>query len=310
MMFKHLVKVELPKPHIEDPNDVRFLSIVEGWVKGKDYDAAMLGVPSDAGCLGRKGSSQGPKAIREAFRFLSTYSYLGADISKIKIAYLGDLDVKDADVNEVEKRLYECLMELLPKFRRLIILGGDHSITAPSTKALHDSLKEKCGMVYIDSHLDLRSGPPSSGNGIRRSIDSGSVVKVVNLGVRPYANSLAYWDLALKKGVKVITVDDIRSLGLKEASFIALQYMEDVDHIYMSLDMDVLDVAYSIGVSSPGPGGLTAEEVFELVRNIALDRRLRVTDIVEVAPNLDSNGITQVTAAYIIAHLIGCWVHK
>jgi len=80
--------------------------------------------------------------------------------------------------------------------------------------------------------------------------------------------------------------------------------MADVDQVYVSVDIDVLDAAYP-GSSAPTPGGIEPRELFRLVRRIAGRSRVAGFEIVETAPSLDTEGRTVDAAARTIAHFLG-----
>ncbi|PZN01213.1 MAG: hypothetical protein DIU76_11680 [Bacillota bacterium] len=58
-----------------------------------------------------------------------------------------------------------------------------------------------------------------------------------------------------------------------------------------------MDPAVAPGTSSPEPGGLTYEEVREILRLAASRARVVGIDIVEVNPYLDPGGMTALLAA-------------
>ncbi|GAB6876242.1 arginase family protein [Thermaerobacter litoralis] len=67
--------------------------------------------------------------------------------------------------------------------------------------------------------------------------------------------------------------------------------------LYISLDIDGLDPAVAPGTSSPEPGGLSYEEVREILRRAAARGRIVGIDVVEVNPYLDPGGVTALLAA-------------
>jgi len=78
----------------------------------------------------------------------------------------------------------------------------------------------------------------------------------------------------------------------------------DVDTVYVSVDLDVLDATAAPGVSSPTPGGLTSRDLFRLLRVLASDDRLAGIEVVEAAPPLDSDGRTSRAGARAVAHAL------
>jgi agmatinase len=72
--------------------------------------------------------------------------------------------------------------------------------------------------------------------------------------------------------------------------------MGDAEHIYLSVDIDVLDPAYAPGTGTPEPGGMTTRELCRAVRRLVLERGLAGMEIVEVSPPYDHAEITAMAA--------------
>ena len=66
--------------------------------------------------------------------------------------------------------------------------------------------------------------------------------------------------------------------------------LDQADHLYLSLDVDVCDPAYAPGTGTPEPGGLTSNDVLRAVRRLAAEVGLVGMDIVEVSPPYDDRG--------------------
>ena len=58
-----------------DPNDPRFINLIQKGDVPQQDSYALLGIPFDAAVMGRKGARNGPKAIRECFRYYSVYDW-------------------------------------------------------------------------------------------------------------------------------------------------------------------------------------------------------------------------------------------
>jgi formiminoglutamase/agmatinase len=57
-----------------------------------------------------------------------------------------------------------------------LVVGGDHGVTFPAVKALHDSCSGSVGVIQLDAHCDLldysdRQGHFSGSSGMRRSLE-------------------------------------------------------------------------------------------------------------------------------------------
>jgi agmatinase len=69
---------------------------------------------------------------------------------------------------------------------------------------------------------------------------------------------------------------------------------------YVSVDVDVMDPAFTPGTGTPEPGGLSSREMIAMLRPLY---RLNVIgfDVVEVAPQYDHTGqVTALTAATVL----------
>jgi agmatinase len=75
-------------------------------------------------------------------------------------------------------------------------------------------------------------------------------------------------------------------------------------HLYVSLDIDVLDPAYAPGTGTPEPGGLTTRELFLLLRRLAHEVGLVGAEVVEVCPAHDSGYTTALNADRAIMEMI------
>jgi arginase family enzyme len=69
-----------------------------------------------------------------------------------------------------------------------------------------------------------------------------------------------------------------------------LRISSDVDFVYVSIDIDVLDPAFAPGTGTPVGGGLTTSQLMRYIRAIPV--KVRAMDIVEVSPPYDNVGIT------------------
>jgi arginase family enzyme len=163
---------------------------------------------------------------------------------------------------------------------------------------------ERVGVVSLDAHLDFRAvdGQPTSGTPYRQLLDEGLDALAV-LGARHFETTTAYATELREQGGEIITAEEVGE-DTVEATDRALSAMEEVDAVYVSVDMDVLDTTAAPGVSAPTPGGITSRELFRMVRLLASDDRLAGIEIVETAPPLCPDGRTARAAARTVAHAL------
>ena len=275
----------------------------------------IIGFPWDGGAsLGRPGARYAPKAIRENAQWLINRIQDGKvynvekreliDLNESKIIDYGDIDIvaysTEATFANAEKRIGE----VLDKGDFPFILGGDHSISYPGIKALHDRTEGKVGIIQFDSHLDLVDDSPVQGkfsqsSQIRRALELPRVApeNIVQIGVRSY-NYPWYGQYLQETGIVQITAREVHAMSAEEVVRIALEACKNVDRIYLTFDIDVLDPAFAPGSGANEPGGLTSAQCFAILDG--LYPHIHAMDIAEVNPLYDPQQITSSMAARLL----------
>jgi len=276
----------------------------------KTFDEAtytLLGVPFDYTSTYRAGARFAPTAIREASQNIETYSFrTGHDIEKISIHDLGNLDVL-ADVGETLERLRLVTGELLEAGKTPVFIGGEHTITLGIAYALKNP--EKLAIISFDAHLDLRNeylGQKFSHTTfMRRLNEQVKPKKIIEVGTRAVCKEELEYSENI--GISYITSLEIRREGLEKTKERIRKLLEDVENVYLSIDLDVLDPSYAPAVQNPEPEGISPYILHELIAETC-KKSIMGFDLVEVAPNYD-NGITAIQAARTIFEVI-CQIEK
>jgi formiminoglutamase/agmatinase len=205
-------------------------------------------------------------------------------------------------VDEVQAEIERLAGELYDRDAFPVFLGGDNSLTVGNAAPLLE--RGSVGVVNFDAHLDCREvrEEPTSGTPYRqlhdRGLDSYAVV-----GARHFETSTAYAEFVESRGGTIVTADEIATSATTVARRLQ-DALAGVDTVYVSVDLDVLDAAAAPGVSAPTPGGITARELFRLLRMLATDDRVAGFEVVECAPPLDQSNRTARAGARAIAHFL------
>ena len=122
-----------------------------------DYEIAVLGVPFDGGTSYRPGARFGPMAVRQAARTLRPgfHVELGvAPLEEVQIVDAGDVTVTPFDIGEACAQIENHMRDVIgDKARRVVAIGGDHTIALPILRALH-AVHGPVALVHFDAHLD------------------------------------------------------------------------------------------------------------------------------------------------------------
>ena len=255
------------------------------------FDIAILGVPYDGKSSYLKGPSKGPQAIRAAStgEAINAWTELGINLEDaVTIVDLGDVDVA-GNFSEISARIEEGVWEILEKNGRPIVLGGDHSISLPTVRAMAKRYST-LDILHFDAHPDLYEDLYgdrfSHACPFARILDEGLVENLVQVGIR--ASTGEHRQKAATFGVRTITMKDWQD-------DLTLAFSNP---LYISFDVDVLDPAFAPGVSHHEPGGLSTRQVINLLH--ALEGDIVGMDLVEVNPARDFSGITAAAAVKII----------
>jgi formimidoylglutamase len=284
-----------------DPNDEQFGDVVELTTLDSvdEDDALLVGEPYDGAVIGRRGAREGPAALREALAGTKTHHFESGPVESV--GDLGDIEIPAGDVATVQEAIRETTRMVHGHDAHPIFLGGDNSLTYPNAAPL---LTDSLGVISFDAHLDCREvrGEPTSGTPYRQLHESGLDAFAV-VGARHFETSTAYAEYVHGHGGEIVTSEAVGN-SPKEAAERALDAMAEVDTLYVSLDLDVLDAAVAPGVSAPTPGGISTRELFRMLRRIAVDDRVAGFEVVECAPPLDTDGRTATAGARAIAHVL------
>lgn len=286
-----------------DPNDEEFGQMVDpiDFTDVAGYDAVLVGEPYDGAVIGRPGTREGPKAIREALAGTKVHHLEAGLISAV--GDLGDIEISAGiDVETAQGMIREVTGEIHMADTTPIFLGGDNSVTFPNVIPL--SASGSVGVISLDAHFDCREihEQPNSGTPYRQLHEAGLEAFAV-VGARHFENTTAYAEYVDQQSGEVITAEDVGQGPIVTAEC-ALEAMAEVERIYVSVDLDVLDMASAPGVSAPTPGGITTRELFQLVRALGVDERIAGFEVVECAPPLDEAERTITAAARAVAHFL------
>ncbi len=269
-------------------------------------DVAILGVPFDTGVSYRPGARFGPGHIRESSRLLRPYNpAVGVHPFGVRqVADAGDVAVNPFSIADAIATIQGAAGELLTGagVKRLLALGGDHTIALPLLRAVH-AVHGPVAVVHFDAHLDTWDtyfgAAYTHGTPFRRASEEGIIDKTgcLHVGIRGplYGEADLTDDSAL--GFRVLPATDVEHLGTPGMIEAIARRVGDRP-VYVSVDIDVLDPAFAPGTGTPEAGGLTSRELLAVLRSCK-DLNLVGADIVEVAPPYDHAQVTGIAAAHV-----------
>jgi len=282
----------------------------------------ILGFPWDGGAsLGRPGARLAPKEIRESFgwfkgriqdeRVYHVESRKIYNVSTEKIIDYGDIDIVAYSTEQTIINAEKATRAIIEQDGFPFILGGDHSISYPIIKALHDSCSGQVGIIHMDAHLDLvdenhLQGRYSQSSEIRRALELERITPdhVVQIGVRGF--NYPWYDEYLKEiGVKQYTAFDVHEGDPRVIAEETLEILKDCEKIYLTFDIDVMDPSFVPGTGADEPFGLLPYQCMVMLNKFY--DKVDAFDIAEVNPTFDLHGITTAVASRI---MFECYIRK
>ena len=267
---------------------------------------ALIGHADDRAVVngrGRAGAAQGPAELR---RYLSRLTPGDrGELERISLHDLGDATAELGTIEEVHAAVEEAVLDALRAGGCVVLLGGGHDGAFASHSALLRATSGRVHAVNVDAHLDvrpLRDGLITSGTPFRRLAERwGDRYRLVELGTQPQHNARAHREWAAARSFSILALDDVRG-RVAEAFGEALR--GDAEALAVSLDLDSVQASTAPGVSAPCPDGLTAADLYACARLAGRDRRVRILDVMELAPPLDVDGRTARLGAAAIWHFL------
>jgi arginase family enzyme len=187
-----------------------------------------------------------------------------------------------------------------------LLVGGNNAITRPGVLGLGGSL-DKVGLITLDAHFDMRDLDQglSNGNPVRALIEDGLPgANIAQVGLAPFANSKAMHDDAMAAGNCIVTIGEIRRDGIGQAIDRALEHVAHCDALVIDCDIDVIDRSQLPAAPGARAGGMGVHDFFHAVRRLASDQRVRVIDLTEWDPPLDTTDLSALTAARWVAECL------
>jgi arginase len=219
--------------------------------------------------------------------------------------------VRSASI-EVCRRTAELVRTTVARGLRPIVLAGSCDVAPGVLAGVRDA---HCGVVWIDAHADFNT-PSSSASGFWPGMTLAAVVgdcgedlwaaldwrpvdpeRVTLLGVRSLSPAAEARRLE-RSAVHVVRWQD----GIAQADVATEldRLAVNVERVYVHVDLDALDPAVGLGVvDPPEPGGLSADQLVDLIGHIAQRFCVVGATIATYTPSKDDGSTLPIAIAAI-----------
>jgi len=293
--------------HFQNLNSSNFGGLINGELPLSEIDVIIQGIPFEGATSGKKGTSYAPEVLRTISKDMQPVSRRGINLSPLTIYDVGDVLLYPLDGAATRESIENAFLSIMYESSAPIIsLGGDHSVSYPMIKAL--AKEAEVGILWFDAHRDLLdeylNSKYSHGSPLRRAIELESVDPHNVLLVGTRYMTAEEQEIIETQGIKELSASALEeSVNAKELFKKTVEEItQNVDHLYVSIDIDVLDPAFAPGTGTPVGGGLTTSQLMNYLWEIP--RKIRAYDLVEISPPLDSSGITVKAAISLLVEIL------
>lgn len=266
-----------------------------------DYEDAkivLFGAPFDSTTSFRPGARFGSAAMRHESFGLETYSpYQDRDLEDYSIFDSGDLELcfgsAESALSDIEDRTEQILSDgKLP-----ILLGGEHLVTLGAVRAVHKRYPE-LHIIHFDAHADLRDdylgAKLSHASVMRRSHDLLGDGRIHHFCIR--SGERAEFQFAKEH-------TDMQLFDFSGLSELVENLKKSGTPVYFTIDLDCLDPSVFPGTGTPEAGGVTFVQLLEAMQKVC-QTNVVGADVNELAPMLDSSGVSTATACKVLRELL------
>jgi len=263
--------------------------------------AVIVPVPYQGTVTYKNGTAKGPAAILEASANMELFDEeLNVETHKIGIHTLPALEVSEKRPEEVIGDVERIARENMQQGRLPVVIGGEHSISVGGVRAGKVTFGE-LSVLHLDAHADLRDeyeGSKYSHACASRRMQE--IAPVTQLGVR----SMSKEERDFLSGPNNITLS-VSAYDILNDSLWDKKVLDSLsEKVYVTIDLDVLDISIMPAVGTPEPGGLSWYLLLDILRMVGTSREIVGFDVVELSP-MGGNVAPDFLASKLIYRFLG-----
>ena len=290
--------------------NIRLLDLSAGVLPKQESPApVLLGYACDEGVrrnLGRPGAEKGPRAFRNALGKMPLLR------EGTLLWDAGDLACGDANLESLQEEFSEVVSRLVQNGYFPLAIGGGHDIAYAHYMGLcrATSSETKIGILNFDAHLDLRTPFPRPHSGspffqIAQLCQQEEREFFYScIGARRDANPQELWDRAASLEVVVVERREMETCNTDRVLNRINQFIDPLDAVYLTIDLDGFSSAYAPGVSAASPMGFSPGALLPCLEVLLKSGKLLSMDIAELNPNQDRDSQTAVLAASLVHQIL------
>lgn len=278
-------------------------------VQGPEKKVGILGYAGEEGVIrnqGRLGTLEGPAAIRKMLGSIAYHLH-----ENLPLLDYGDIFTINQDLEGSHEAISKITLDLLKNHHFPVLLGGGHDLAYAHGRGVQHYISEKgekLGIINLDAHFDLRplaDGKAHSGSPfLQLAKEFPGNFNYLALGIQRAANPKSLFQTAEKLNARYLVMEDFRLNNWEYIEEQIIWFLDSVNKVYLSIDLDGFSSAFAPGVSAPSPMGFNPQIAFKVFELIAKSKKLISLDVVELNPKFDQDNATARLAARAIEYIL------
>jgi agmatinase len=263
---------------------VNFFGLPERYSTHERSQVVIIPVPYEATTSYGKGTKNGPKAVMAASQEVELFDdELWLEPYKIGIQTAPEVTMTAATKTTKQpfKDLYKTVLPLVEFGKFPIIIGGERSLSLGGVQACIERYPN-LSVLQISAHSDLREsyqGNPYSHASVSHQLYHTLPEPILTqVGVRNISAEAAAWLETEKPTINIFWARKQNRWDLREI----VQTLSK--NVYLTIDVSALDPSIMPSTGTPEPGGLSWQQLTDLVKMVCIRKNVVAADIVELAP--------------------------
>lgn len=257
-----------------------------------EAEKVLIGLPYEQTASFEKGTAEGPQAIVEILHsqleFFNRYSK-NEPAREYKFGYKILDEIKSMSPEDMVNHVKNVVRE---ENRPFVIVGGEHSVTIGALYGTAEKYNpEDVTVVQIDAHFDLREDDSE--------YNEKNPSRFAHSTVMRHAHTIGYKLLPI--GIRTMYIDEYNFVKENDIKYhewgrydkeipTIREIIEQIEtpYVYLTIDTDGFDPSVMPGTGTPVPGGLEWSYGEGLIMEIAKNKKVIGSDIVELIPQKQS----------------------
>lgn len=263
----------------------------------EDAKIVLFGAGFDGTTSFRPGTRFAPSAIRNESFGIETYSpYQNKDMTDYRYFDSGDIELPFGSTSRAVADIAMRSDVILSDGKIPFMIGGEHLVTLGSVMAVKEKYDDLC-IIHFDAHADLRDDylgqKLSHACVLRRCHELVGDEHIFQFGIRSGDRDEFYF------ADEHTEMHKFNFDGLEET----VERLKG-RNVYLTVDLDVLDLSVFPGTGTPEAGGVTFDELRRALTLVCGKLNIVACDVNELSPVYDQSGVSTAVACKIIREML------